>query len=128
MAIVLGEPGRHRDHGTNNSLHGTVSVESDSSKCEEPSTYKTFFSEGLVQQGGAINDSIRTSKSELYEQVGTKPMSKLARRYGISDVGHAKIFKKHDIPRPSRGYWARKQAGQKLQRKPSPVGSLKNMF
>jgi hypothetical protein len=94
-----------------------VSVESDPSKCEEPSTYKTFFSEGLVQQGGTINDSIRTSESELYEQVGTKPMSKLARRYGISDVGHAKIFKKHDIPRPSRGVLGKKRSRSEASKK-----------
>jgi hypothetical protein len=64
--------------------------------------------------------STTISRSELYEQVWTVPMARLARSYGLSDVGLAKICKKNAIPRPGRGYWARKEAGQKLQRTPLP--------
>lgn len=35
----------------------------------------------------------------------------LAKEYGISDVGLAKICKKLHIPVPGRGYWANKTAG-----------------
>jgi hypothetical protein len=62
------------------------------------------------------------SRSELYEQVWTVPMSKLAKRYGISDVGLAKICKRNNIPRPARGYWARKEAGYKVVKLPLPPG------
>jgi hypothetical protein len=39
------------------------------------------------------------------------PITRLAKEYGLSDVGLAKICKKHDIPRPPRGYWAKKEGG-----------------
>jgi hypothetical protein len=51
-------------------------------------------------------------RSELYAQVWQQSMVQLAKSYAISDVGLAKLCRKHNIPRPGRGYWARKQAGQ----------------
>jgi hypothetical protein len=45
-------------------------------------------------------------------------MSKLAKSYGLSDVGLAKICKKLKIPVPGRGFWARKAHG-KITRRPS---------
>jgi len=56
---------------------------------------------------------IKVSRSQLYEKVWSTPMLQLGEEYGISDVGLAKLCKKHNIPRPPRGYWAKKQAGQK---------------
>lgn len=47
-------------------------------------------------------------------------MSKLAKRYGLSDRGLAKICGKNDIPCPPRGYWAKKQSGMSAHRKPLP--------
>ena len=61
-------------------------------------------------------------RKELYEEVWTLPVTKLAKRYGLSDVGFAKICKKYNIPRPPRGYWARRQAGEKVKRTPLPSG------
>lgn len=63
------------------------------------------------------------TRKELYDQVWSEPMSSLARKYGRSDVGLAKICKKHNIPRPSRGWWAQKQAGYKVQQVPLPKGN-----
>jgi len=40
-------------------------------------------------------------------------MQKLAPRFGLSDVGLAKLCRRHQIPVPGRGYWARLQVGQK---------------
>jgi hypothetical protein len=56
---------------------------------------------------------VERSRSQLYDEVWLTPMTKLARKYGLSDVGLAKICRKHNIPRPPRGYWARKEHGQK---------------
>ncbi len=64
----------------------------------------------------------KISRKELYEEVWAQPVTNLAKRYGLSDVGFAKICRKHDIPRPPRGYWARKQAGEKITRTPLPSG------
>ena len=67
-------------------------------------------------------DGTQISRKQLYEEVWSRPVTKLAKRYGLSDVGFAKICRKHNIPRPPRGYWARKRAGEKLKRKPLPYG------
>jgi hypothetical protein len=56
------------------------------------------------------------NRDELYEEVWTTPMQTLAKKYGISDVGLAKTCRKMFIPLPGRGYWARKEAGQKVER------------
>jgi len=47
-------------------------------------------------------------------------MSKLAKRYGLSDRGLAKICARNDIPCPPRGYWAKKESGRNVHRKPLP--------
>lgn len=57
---------------------------------------------------------------ELYELVWSTPMSKLARRLGVSDVGLAKACKRADIPGPGLGYWAKLQHGKKVMRTPLP--------
>jgi hypothetical protein len=68
-----------------------------------------------------MNDStVRIRRSELYEQVWTVSITKLSKKYGLSDVGLAKICKKYNIPRPPRGYWAIKAAGYKAKQLPLP--------
>lgn len=67
-------------------------------------------------------EEITLTRKELYDQVWSEPMRTLARKYALSDVGLAKICKKHNIPRPSRGWWAQQQAGYKVQRIPLPKG------
>jgi hypothetical protein len=61
------------------------------------------------------------TRQELYEQVWTTPTVQLAKQYGISDVAIAKICRRHRIPKPPLGYWARVQHGQKVSRKPLPA-------
>lgn len=51
-------------------------------------------------------------RKELYKLVWQKPMTRLARDYGLSDVGLAKLCRRHNIPRPPRGYWAQKEHGK----------------
>jgi hypothetical protein len=63
---------------------------------------------------------VTLSRTELYEKVWTEPIAKLAPRYGLSDVGLAKICKRNKIPRPPRGYWAKKQFGNAPRRTPLP--------
>jgi hypothetical protein len=55
-----------------------------------------------------MEETIKLYREELYEQVWSIPMTKLAKQYQISDVGLAKICKKLKIPVPGRGYWAKK--------------------
>lgn len=67
------------------------------------------------------------TRESLYEQVWITPMVKLSKEYGLSDVGLAKICRKHNIPRPPRGYWNKLAAGQKLKRDPLPEGDNVNI-
>jgi hypothetical protein len=64
----------------------------------------------------------RISRADLYEEVWSLSMVKLSEQYGFSDVGLAKICKRHNIPRPPRGYWARKAAGYNVKKLPLPPG------
>jgi hypothetical protein len=56
------------------------------------------------------------SRKSLFEMVGSQPMTKLAAQFKISDVALTKICRRHEIPLPGRGFWARVAAGQKLTR------------
>lgn len=60
-------------------------------------------------------------RDSLYEEVWATPMARLSNKHGISDVGLAKVCRKLAIPVPGRGYWAKKEAGQAVQRIPLPA-------
>ena len=63
--------------------------------------------------------SFRTvTRKELYDLVWSRPMRDVAMEFGISDVGLGKTCARYGIPKPPRGYWARLQAGQKVQQQP----------
>lgn len=55
-------------------------------------------------------------REALYELVWTAPVSEVANRLGVSNVGLAKLCQRAAIPMPRRGYWARVEAGQKIPR------------
>ena len=57
-------------------------------------------------------------REELFELVWTEPMSKLAKKFGISDVGLAKICKRLQIPRPEQGHWVRVKNNWPIKPKP----------
>ncbi len=54
-------------------------------------------------------------RNDLYNQVWSTPMTLLAKEYGISDVGLAKICKKLNIPKPFSGYWRLKETGKHVE-------------
>lgn len=58
-------------------------------------------------------------REQLYEEVWSGPMLKLAPKYGISDVALAKAFQKLKIPLAGRGYWSKVAAGQEPGRRPA---------
>ena len=59
-------------------------------------------------------------RDQLYGEVWSEAMTKVAKRHGISDVALAKICRRMNVPVPERGYWARVAAGQKLSQPPLP--------
>ena len=66
-------------------------------------------------------------RERLYEEVWSEPTQKVARRYGISDVALSKVCRQLQIPKPPRGYWAKKTAGRPVPRRPKllPLASVK---
>lgn len=62
----------------------------------------------------------RFTRKELYDLVWSEPISKLAKRFGLSDVGLGKICRRAGIPLPGRGYWAKYKPGRKTRTKSLP--------
>lgn len=56
------------------------------------------------------------TRQELYERVWQTPTSKLTKEFGISDSGLGKICKRHNIPKPPLGYWAKVASGKPVER------------
>jgi hypothetical protein len=61
----------------------------------------------------------RYRREELYEQVWSAPTQQVAQQYGVSDVALAKACKSLRIPKPPRGYWAKKESGGRVSAKPA---------
>jgi hypothetical protein len=57
---------------------------------------------------------ITLSCDELYQQVWTTPMSKLASQYGITGTSLAKNCARLKVPCPPRGFWAKRAVGKKV--------------
>lgn len=65
-------------------------------------------------------DGVELTREELYAKVWSKPATELAKEFGISDVGLAKICRKMNVPKPGRGYWRRLEVGERPQLTPLP--------
>ncbi len=50
-------------------------------------------------------------RRRLYDEVWAEPMLAVAKRYGLCDVGMAKLCRRAQLPVPPRGYWARLKGG-----------------
>jgi len=61
-----------------------------------------------LRRFGTVESTETTiSRKNLYELACSEPMVKVAVRFGVSDVAVAKACRRHDIPVPGLGYWAR---------------------
>lgn len=59
-------------------------------------------------------------RTDLYQLVWEKPVTHVAKQFGISDVAVRKICVKHGIPTPPLGYWAKLQHGKNVRQTPLP--------
>lgn len=64
------------------------------------------------------------TREALYDLVWQKPLTKLAKGVGLSDVGLAKACRKAEIPLPAQGHWARILAGKTIERPLLPPRGL----
>jgi hypothetical protein len=60
----------------------------------------------------------RFERQRLFDEVWSTPVTKLAKGYGLSDVGLRKICFALDVPMPPRGYWAKLAAGKTTPKPP----------
>jgi hypothetical protein len=54
----------------------------------------------------------------VFDAMWSKPMAKVARRYGMPAIDLRRACKELEIPLPPRGYWAKKKAGDPVPRRP----------
>lgn len=73
-----------------------------------------------------MSEWITITRGKLYKEVWETPISKLCKKYGLSDVGLAKICKRNNIPKPPLGYWTKIYAGQKLKKPKLPLTHSKD--
>lgn len=59
-------------------------------------------------------------RSELYDRIWSTPATKVAEELGISGSRVAAICKRHGVPTPPRGYWAKLAVGKAVPRTPLP--------
>lgn len=65
----------------------------------------------------------RYERAKLYEEVWAEAVTKIAKRYGISDVALRKICKRLAVPLPPLGHWAKTAAGKRCPVPPLPSSS-----
>ncbi|MDD3182739.1 MAG: hypothetical protein PHD48_08060 [Alphaproteobacteria bacterium] len=65
------------------------------------------------------------TRKDLYDLVWSKPMTKVAEDFGLSDVALHKICKKHRVPNPGLGYWAKVAANKPAKK--TPLFETKNV-
>lgn len=64
------------------------------------------------------------TREKLYEEIWIEPITKVSKRYGVSDSYLIRILKGLNIPRPTRGYWATVAAGIHPEKPPLPAAKL----
>jgi hypothetical protein len=58
---------------------------------------------------------VELTRRALCDLVWSKPMTKIAEEFGISDVALKKACDRHRVPTPPRGYWAKKEASKPVK-------------
>jgi hypothetical protein len=76
-----------------------------------------------ISHRSAIDELMRRyDREKLYREVWAEPTQRVAKRDRLSDTGLAKLCKRLLIPRPPRGYWAKKAAGKAVPPVPELPG------
>lgn len=64
------------------------------------------------------------TREKLYDEIWAEPITKVSKRYGVSDSYLVRILKNLNIPRPPRGYWAMVAADIHPEKSPLPLAKL----
>lgn len=60
------------------------------------------------------------TRQTLYEEIWTEPITKVSKRYGVSDSFFIRILQRLNVPRPPMGYWAKLAVGKQLPKPALP--------
>jgi hypothetical protein len=60
------------------------------------------------------------TREKLYEEIWAEPITKVSRRYGVSDSFLVRVLQRMNVPRPPMGYWAKLAVGKTVPRLPLP--------
>ena len=63
---------------------------------------------------------VNVSREELYSLVWAEPVSRLAKRYGLTDYAFRQLCIRLSIPIPRQGYWNKLRAGERPDPPPLP--------
>ena len=64
------------------------------------------------------------TREKLYDDIWTEPITKVSKRYGVSDSYLIRILKNLNIPRPPRGHWAMVATGIHSDKPSLPPANL----
>lgn len=64
------------------------------------------------------------TREKLYDEIWTEPITKVSKRYGVSDSYLVRVLKNLNIPRPPRGYWAMVAVDIHPEKPPLPAAKL----
>jgi hypothetical protein len=67
-----------------------------------------------------MHKSKEFTRQEFYDLVWSTPIVKLAKEFGLSDVGLRKTCVRYQIPTPPLGYWAKLNFGKPVKKTPLP--------
>jgi hypothetical protein len=70
---------------------------------------------------------MKISREELYRRVWETPVRTLAKEFGISDVGLAKVCRKSLIPLPPVGHWMKVQHGKAVKHPALPPSATQEI-
>jgi hypothetical protein len=70
----------------------------------------------------SLTKIVSLSREQLHAMVWREPMTKVAARFGITDVALRKKCVRHAVPVPGRGFWQQRDAG----RSPTPIALPRN--
>jgi hypothetical protein len=63
---------------------------------------------------------VNLSREELYARIWAEPVSRLAKRYGLSDYQFRQLCIRLSIPMPRQGHWKKRTAGEQSGPPPLP--------
>lgn len=67
-----------------------------------------------------ITKPMNPSREKLYEGIWTEPITRVAKRHGVSDSYLVRILQRLNIPRPPMGYWVKLANGKIVPKPPLP--------